>query len=70
VGHGAASGRPRKESLGPCKARVRELVGIEREKTDWKMLAEPPAVSRPDLTLSATVEEDMSKLKRERGRQG
>jgi len=25
------------------------------KKTDWKMLAEPPATSTPDLTLSATV---------------
>ena len=47
--------------------RVRELVGIEREETDWKILAEPPADSTPDLTLSATVEEDVSEIKGDGG---
>lgn len=37
-------------------------------KTDWKILAEPPAASTPVLMPSATVGEDVSE--RERGGAG
>lgn len=34
MGHGASARRPPKESLRPCKAMVRELIGIERGKDE------------------------------------
>ena len=44
----------------PVKRKFRGVLGPRDKRTHWKILAEPPAASRPVLTPSATVDKDMS----------